>query len=62
MAENPDMNIFYTSNELRQFSVHNHRMDKRKSLYFPGSIEIATPEGLTLYCSEINQSKWSLAW
>ena len=31
-------------------------------LYFPESIEIATLEGLTLWCSEINQSKWPLAW
>ena len=34
-----------------------HRMDKRKS-----SIEIASLEGLTLWGSEINQSKPPLAW
>ena len=31
-------------------------MDKRKSLYFPDSIEIASLEGLTLCCSEVNQT------
>ena len=30
-------------------------------LYLPDSIEIASLEGLTLWCSEINQSKRSLA-
>ena len=31
-------------------------------LYFPDSIEIASLEELTLWCSEINQSKRPLAW
>ena len=33
-----------------------HRMDKNKSLYLPDSIEIASLEGVTLWCPEINQS------
>ena len=31
-------------------------------LYFPDSIEIASLKGLTLWRSEINQSKRPLAW
>ena len=31
-------------------------------LYLPDSIEIASFEGLTLYCPEINQSRQPLAW
>ena len=32
-------------------------MDKHNFFYWPDSIEIAPLEGLTLWCSEINQSK-----
>ena len=35
-----------------------HRMDKRNLLYLSDSIEVASLEGLMLWCPEINQSKW----
>ena len=51
------LNLIYNSYLLIEDRMHKHNL-----LCFLDSIVIASLEGLTLCCSEINQSKGSFAW